>query len=87
MKAQAILTWDGSLVRGELTTDHNTSSYGIPVFVVGGEAYGSLEAIILSSSARVDDYARNAGYAVVRLAEDKSIPVADEPTPEQMQEL
>jgi hypothetical protein len=32
-------TFDGERVKGELTTDHHLSEDGVPVLVVGGEAY------------------------------------------------
>lgn len=51
-----------------LTTDHTASSYGQPVLIVDGTAYGSGEAGPLTmddAPEAIRDYARRAGYEIV----------------------
>lgn len=38
------------VANGELTTEHAASSYGLPVFVVRGEAYGPADIYMLGDS-------------------------------------
>jgi hypothetical protein len=47
---------------GMLTTDHATSSYGIPVVVVEGEAYGTAEVLWVNGSPSARREAARAGY-------------------------
>src|SRR5260221_12163613 len=52
---------------GEMTTDHSANSYGMPVAVFGGVAYGAGEIgplVALEDDAEMLEAARRAGYQI-----------------------
>jgi len=57
--------------RGRLTTEHATSSYGLPVVVVRGVAYGSAEVLWVDGSAEALVEAARAGYTVLSAEESQ----------------
>lgn len=59
---------DGRRVRGTLTTQHSASSYGHPVLVVNGVAYGTVEAAVVAAAPTGKDaaeWARETGYVIL----------------------
>jgi DNA-binding XRE family transcriptional regulator len=58
---------DGQREPADLTTDHATSTYGVPVVVLpNGAALGPGECLILSASPATDSYAKRGRYTVER---------------------
>jgi hypothetical protein len=72
-------TFDGERVKGELTTDHPASEDGVPVLVVGGEAYLPEEADFFIESATDEQLEAldDAGYDLP-LWEDREIDESEE---------
>ena len=57
--------------RGRLTTDHAMSSYGLPVVVVSGVAYGTAEVSWVDGSPEALAEAARAGYATLGAADSR----------------
>ena len=72
-------TFDGERARGELSTDHPLSQDGVPVLVVGGEAYLPEEADFFIESATDEQLEAldDAGYDLP-LWEDREIDESEE---------
>lgn len=65
----AVTLLDGSAVNGMLTTEHAAGSYGQPVVVAGGQAYGPGEVLWIDGGPEVREKAAAAGYPVVSQAD------------------
>ena len=72
-------TFDGGRLRGELSSDHPLSQDGVPVLVVGGEAYLPDEADFFIESATDEQLEAldDAGYDLP-LWEDREIDESEE---------
>ncbi len=63
------LSYNGVLYEAELTTEHSASSYGIPVLVIDGEAYGpgdfvGKEVLIVEADQDELEALAHAGYSI-----------------------
>lgn len=60
-----------------LTTDSSNSSYGLPVVVVDGQAYGAAEVLWIDGSTRARKAAEKAGYKTLSDADSRWDLMAD----------
>ena len=79
MNAEVEAMIDGEWVKALVTTEQAESSYGLPVLVVNGQAYGAPEVEAVRMTADSDPAVLNlldsAGYDVVGMTSDLDCPI------------